>query len=448
MKTINIKPTLTDKQKQAMRLLFDYDNGVSEVVYGGAAGGGKSYIGCLFIILGCLKYPGTRWLIGRSKLNTLKQTTLKTFFEVCKNLNIKQGEHFKYNQQTNQITFLNDSEIILKDLFSYPSDPDFDSLGSLEIAGAFIDEANQVSEKAKNMVSSRIRHKLDAFGISPKIFMSCNPNKGWIYNEFYKKLNDNKLESYKAFIPALVEDNEFISKHYVSNLEKMDTISKNRLLYGIWEYSDSLSLFDYDAIVDMFADEDEQPPINPNESNYFSIDVARLGKDKTCILVWNGLNIIEIKELSKLTFDIQRDEIEKIRTKYNVSIKNMCFDTDGVGGGLADMFKGSVYIVNNGKAVNDDNYQNIKTQMYFKLADLINKGELRVYGFNDDQKTRLTQELQVIKRENIDQDGKIKMTNKESLKKVIGRSPDISDAMAYRMHFILKPKSKMGFAFR
>jgi phage terminase large subunit len=415
-------------------------------VRGKCAGGGKSYIGCLFIIICCLKYPATRWLMGRSKLNTLKQTTLKTFFEVCKSLNLKEGEHFKYNQQTNQITFYNDSEIILKDLFSYPSDPDFDSLGSLEIAGAFIDEANQVSEKAKNMVSSRIRHKLDVYGISPKIFMSCNPNKGWIYNQFYKKLNDGKLESYKAFIPALVQDNPFISKHYINNLEKMDTISKNRLLYGIWEYSDSLALFDYDAIVDMF--QDEEPLINPADNYYHSIDVARLGKDKTCILVWNGLNIIEIKELSKLTFDLQRDEIEKMRTKYNVSIKNMCFDTDGVGGGLADMFKGAVNIVNNGKAVNDDNYQNIKTQMYFKLADMINKGEIKIYGFNEDQKTRLIQELQVIKREHVDQDGKIRMTNKEGVKHLIGRSPDISDAMAYRMHFILKPKSKMSFAFR
>jgi hypothetical protein len=36
-KILNISPTLTTKQKQAMRLLFDYSNGVSEVVYGGAA---------------------------------------------------------------------------------------------------------------------------------------------------------------------------------------------------------------------------------------------------------------------------------------------------------------------------------------------------------------------------------------------------------------------------
>ena len=173
--TISINPTLTNKQKETLKILMNHTNGVNEVLYGGAAGGGKSFLGCLWIIICCLKYPQSRWLIGRAKLATLRKTTLKTFFEVAASLGLKEGEHYKFNQVQNEIRFFNGSEIILKDLFSYPADPDFDSLGSLEIAGAFIDEANQISEKAKNIVMSRIRHKLDSFGISPKLLMSCNP---------------------------------------------------------------------------------------------------------------------------------------------------------------------------------------------------------------------------------------------------------------------------------
>lgn len=37
MEEITISPTLTPKQTDTMRLLFEYDNGVSEVLYGGAA---------------------------------------------------------------------------------------------------------------------------------------------------------------------------------------------------------------------------------------------------------------------------------------------------------------------------------------------------------------------------------------------------------------------------
>lgn len=442
---IDINPDLTTKQKEALRLLFDYSNGISEVLYGGSAGGGKSFLGCLWLIICCLKYKESRWLMGRSKLHTLKTTTLKTFFEVTKKLGLKENEHFKYNQQNNIITFMNGSEIILKDLFSFPSDPEFDSLGSLEIAGAFIDECNQVSHKAKNIVMSRCRHKLDEFKITPKIFMSCNPARNWVYNEFYKKKEDGILEDYKAFIPALSTDNKFISKHYVTNLERQDEITKKRLLYGIWDYEDVLGLFKYDAIQEMFDDSSYQfEPIDIS----FSIDVARLGKDKTCILVFDGLNIIEIIELSKKRLNEQQDIINELKDKYQVKTnKQLIFDTDGVGGGLADQFKGCVEIVNNSKAMNSENYQNLKTQLYYKLAEKVNAGEIRIYNASDDIKLRLSQELQIIKRKDADQDGKLKITNKDEVKQAIGRSPDISDALAYRMYLTLKKTNGGDFSF-
>jgi PBSX family phage terminase large subunit len=432
-----INPTLTNKQKDAMRILLDYNNGISELVYGGAAGGGKSYLGCLFLIISCLKYKETRWLMGRSKLTSLKQSTLKTFFEVAKSLGLKENEHFTYNQQSNFIRFENGSEIILKDLFTYPSDPNFDSLGSIEIAGAFIDEANQVSEKAKNIVMSRIRHKLDEYNITPKMFMSCNPNKGWIYNDYYKADRDNKIQPHRAFIQAKVTDNNYISKHYISNLEKLDEISKKRLLYGEWEYSDSTSIIDYDAIVAMF---NRQSISTDNQDYYLSVDVARLGKDKTCILIWKGYSIVEIIELEKQTLDIQLKKINELKSRFNIPNERIVIDTDGVGGGLADMLSGSINMVNNSKPYDGENYQNLKTQLYFKLGSLINDGTISIFDFNDDQEARLTQELQILKREKIDQDGKIRMTDKQQVKQQIGRSPDISDAMAYRMIFIYKSK--------
>jgi hypothetical protein len=97
--------------------------------------------------------------MGRSKLKSLKETTLNTFFELSSRLYI--GNQYNYNAQSNIITFDNGSEIVLKDLFLYPSDPNYDSLGSLEITGAFIDECNQVVYKAWQIVKSRIRYKLN-----------------------------------------------------------------------------------------------------------------------------------------------------------------------------------------------------------------------------------------------------------------------------------------------
>ena len=167
---IDINPDLTSKQKQALKYMFD--DTTTELLYGGAAGGGKSFLLVAYAIITSLKYPGVRGLIGRSKLDALKKTTLNTFFDVCSQWNIKAGEHYTYNAQSNIIKFYNDSEILLKDLFLYPSDANFDSLGSLELTYACIDEANQITEKAKNVLSSRLRYKLDEYGLIPKLYMS------------------------------------------------------------------------------------------------------------------------------------------------------------------------------------------------------------------------------------------------------------------------------------
>lgn len=384
--------------------------------------------------------------MGRSKLDTLKATTLKTFFEVAGKLGLTVGQHYTYNQMNKLIKFSNGSEVVLKDLFSYPSDPEFDSLGSLEITGAFIDECNQISQKAKTIVSTRIRYKLDEYNLLPKMIMSCNPARNWVYNDFYKKSLEGTLEEYKAFIPALNSDNEFITKHYVNQLNRADTVTKNRLLYGNWEYQDELAMFNYDCILDIFKDTTEltkrQPPIN--KDMVISIDVARLGKDKTCIMIWDGMDVIDIIELTKTRINEQKDIINELKEKYQLKNRQLVFDTDGVGGGLADSFPGCVEIVNNSRALMAENYQNLKTQLYYKLTEQINNNQITIYC-NEDIKKRLTQELQVLKREDADQDGKIKMTNKDSVKKQIGRSPDISDAMAFRMHLIIEPQASFNY---
>lgn len=432
-----IKPTLNAKQKHALKLLTNNKNGIQEILFGGGAGGGKSFLGCLWLIVCCIKYPGTRWLMGRSKLDTLKSTTLKTFFEVLKKLNISEN-HYTYNQQLKTITFENGSEVILKDLMLYPSDPEFESISGLEISGAYIDEANQITQKAKNIVVSRIRYKLDEYNLEPKILLTCNPSKGWLYDGFYKPSQSGTLDDYKAFVQSLVTDNEFISRHYITSLSRLDEVSKMRLLHGEWEFQDLLSLFGYDSIMNMFY-RDRMP--SNTRTMYMTIDVARLGKDKTCIIIWDDLDVIEIVELSKLTFDKQKIHIDALKSKYNITNNNIAIDVDGVGGGLADLYPEAVSIINNSRALNDENYQNLKTQLYCKLAEHVNDNKIKVFNLTDDQERRLAQELQVIKREKADQDGKVSITPKDKIKQQIGRSPDISDAMAFRFYFFLKSTS-------
>lgn len=420
---------LSLKQTQAIDLLEN--NKTKEIIYGGGAGGGKTALGVYWIIKSCLKYPGSRWLIGRAVLKTLKETTLNSFYDVCRMQGLKAGTHYQYNAQSNIITFNNSSTILLKDLFQYPSDINFDELGSLEISGAFIEECNQVTEKAWNIVKSRIRYKLDEFGFIPKILGTCNPAKGYVYNNFYKPHKEGKLEDDKAFIQALATDNHFISPHYIESLKTLDKKSKERLLYGNWEYEDNdNALIEYDKIVDLFTNEHI-----PSGKGYISADIARFGKDKTIIMVWSGFRVIEIHKLANKATNEVAAYIKHLAKKHSIPYSQIICDEDGVGGGVVDYgFKG---FVNNSKALTG-NYINLKSECYYKLAELINQAGVWVMSEDVTTRKELTEELEWVQRHNADKDGKLAVLPKDKVKEHLGRSPDISDALMMRMWFELK----------
>jgi len=424
---LNIDANFTHTQEQAIEYLFDKTT--TEVLFGGAAGGGKSWVGCSWLVLMCIKHPKTRYLMGRSKLDALKKTTLNTFFEVCETWGLQSGKHYTFNGGSNIITFYNKSEIMLKDLFLYPSDRNFDSLGSLEITGAFIDEANQITEKAKNIVASRMRYKLDEYNLIPKMLMTCNPAKNWVYTQYYRPAKDGKQKAHRKFIQSLVDDNEYISKFYKKQLETLDELSKQRLLFGNWEYDATKdSLIQYDAIINMF----EQKGVEGEK--YISCDVARFGSDKTVIMLWEGLNLITIRTLLKSAVNDVVEAVRQLQQEYKVDLRNIIVDEDGVGGGVKDYLRCQGF-VNNSKALKGENYQNLKTQCYYKLADLINKGQLGVRCSDVNVKNYIIEECEQVRTKDADKDNKLQIIPKDTIKAIIGRSPDYSDALAMRMYF-------------
>ena len=424
---LNIDANFTDTQQQAIEYLFDKTT--TEVLFGGAAGGGKSWVGCAWLILMCLKYPKTRYLMGRSKLDSLKKTTLNTFFEVCEAWGIKASKHYNFNAGSNIITFFNRSEIMLKDLFLYPSDKNFDNLGSLEITGAFIDEANQITEKAKNIVASRMRYKLDDYGLIPKMLMTCNPAKNWVYTQYYRPAKDGKQKTHRKFIQSLVDDNEYISKYYKTQLLTLDELSKQRLLFGNWEYDASKdSLIDYNAILSLFENK------GVSGDRYISCDVARFGSDKTVIMYWEGLHVKKIRTLLKSSINEVVDEVRQIQQENGVPLRNIVIDEDGVGGGAKDFLRCQGF-VNNARPLKKENYPNLKTQCYYKLAELINKSQIGITCPDITAKNNIIEELEQVRMKDADKDNKLQIIPKEQIKDFIGRSPDYSDAMAMRCYY-------------
>lgn len=434
---------LTTKQTKALDYLED--STTTELLYGGAAGGGKSIFGSYWLLKMAYKYAGTRWLMGRSELKTLKKTTLKSFFEVCSMQGLRANIHFNFNQQESIIYFPNGSEIILADLYAYPSDPEFDSLGSLEVTGAFIDECNQLVAKAKEIVGSRIRYKLDENGLLPKMLMTCNPAKNWVYTDFYKPSKDGGLPIDRKFIQALVTDNPFISKHYIGNLEKLSEQSKQRLLYGNWEYDDDpAALMVYDRIVDLFTNDFS----HLSGDRYITADVARYGSDSTVIGLWDGWRVKLTQYRHKSVTEVA-DIIRGMQQSYGVANSRTIVDEDGIGGGVVDILGCKGFVNNSRPLVNQttgegENYNNLKSQCYYRLADIVNNGGMYIEPVAVDIKGSIIQELEQVKQHNMDKDGKKMVVPKDHVKQLIGRSPDFSDTLMMRVYFDLQPQLTWG----
>jgi hypothetical protein len=95
--------------------------------------------------------------------------------------------------------------------------------------------------------------------------------------------------------------------------------------------------------------------------------------------------------------------------------------------------------INNSKPLLVENqivqYQNLKTQCYFKLAELIQGDQIYIKCQEQTIIDDITKELEMVKRDKIDSDGKLRIISKEMVKQSIGRSPDYSDALMMRMYF-------------
>lgn len=340
---------LSDKQTIAWQYLEDKTT--NEILYGGGAGGGKSYLGCIWHIYRRTTYPNSRGLIGRSKISNLEQSTLVTLFKVASLMGYKSGVHFTYNSQKHTINWANGSQTVLKDLFLYPSDPDFASLGSTEYTDAFIDEATEITLKAFEIVSTRIRWKLDDFGLVPKLFCTGNPSDGFIKERFIQKDDVSvELEPHQKFVQSLVSENpdEKFKELYVKQLERLTSdYDKQRLLYGDWNASREVQ----SPFATQWLDSkhvSEEPTYDPKKQLIISIDFNLTPFCVTFHHFWNdatGVHGHQFDEAEIKQGSIQ-SMVELIKARYLISLPNAIVTGDAMGnrGDISQRDNASLYL--------------------------------------------------------------------------------------------------------
>jgi len=442
------------KQREALRLLRD--DHTNEIMYGGGARGGKSWIGNAWVLMCCLSMPGSAFLVAREELTKLRDTTLNTFFKVTNALGVK--EEYTFNAQSNTASFHNGSIIFFREIKYVPSDPEFDRLGSYDLTGAFIDEAQQIHPKAISVLRGRFS-LLSGVGwrTIPKMLLTCNPAKNWIYTDFYKPSKDGILPSDKAFVVSLATDNPFVTEDYINFLKKSDPITVARLLDGNFEYDDDpTALLSYDDINNLLHNTDAQPGLPA-----VIVDAARFGKDKAVIWKWNGWRVRLARVLLKSSVPQLATAVREVMVEIKCPANRVVIDEDGVGGGVRDLIPGSIGFIANSRALTDpkgerdkltgkhlpENYNNLKSQCKYRMAARIRARQVFLDEHpGPDAWEMLGEELAQWKRWKVDTDGKLAAAPKEVEKEKLGRSPDYADPWYMRELLELLPKPGGGLA--
>ena len=213
-----------------------------EVLYGGAAGGGKSFGQFLDTVRYALTYPKSKQIIFRSTYNELEMSIIRTFLE-----NLPK-QAFNYNISRHTGTFGNGSVVdfgyIAKknDVYRYQS-AEFDVIR--------FDELTHFTEEMYTYMLSRLR------GATPyprQMKSTTNPGgvgHTWVKkrfidpappNEVFNGFNEKgKFTGTRVFLPARVQDNAYLMENdpkYLRNLEALDERERKALLHGEWDLFD------------------------------------------------------------------------------------------------------------------------------------------------------------------------------------------------------------------
>ena len=441
-----ITPTIKPEPKQYEAYLKLWDKITSFLLFGGGAGGGKSWLGAEWLLLNCYRYPGTKWFMGRNELTRLMASSYSTFQKVCAFHSIPQ-EDWSLNGQYHYILFKNGSRIDLLDLAFKPSDPMYQRLGSLEYTGGWIEEGGEIHFMAFDVLKTRVGRWMNReFDLFPaKILITCNPEQNWLYRIFYKPNKNKNLAPEYAFVRALYGDNSYTRDEYEKQLTSItDPTLKARLKQGLWEYMPGdNSLVDYDSIVDLFTN----VPIM-SQDKFATADVARYGSNNTVFGSWRGFDLYKVDWKNHRGIDETSSDLKSLMQFERVPYSHTIVDEDGVGGGVVDNVRGVKGFVGNSTAIKTEdeeklgkpkqNYANLRSQCAFILAEKINNHEISISAqVGEAVKEMIIEDLQQLKRRETSVESPLALIPKEEMKENLGRSPDFMDMMSMRMYFTL-----------
>lgn len=214
----------------------------NEILYGGAAGGGKTKALIMDALFRCLTYPNTTAVVFRRSYRELEDTDIKEAQSSYPR------ELAKYNAGRHEYYLINGSKILFRhcenvaDRFLY---------SGIEIQFLYFDELTSFEQEIYDFLKTRLRAK-KTLGVTPIVRSASNPGNighGWVKKMFvdagpYMSIQTQKIYSEalhknriirSQYIPALATENPFITEDYIFELEQKPESLRRALLNGDWD---------------------------------------------------------------------------------------------------------------------------------------------------------------------------------------------------------------------
>lgn len=208
-------------------------SGADETLFGGAAGGGKSWAQLIDALLYALRFCGSHQLILRRTLPELERSLIRV------SLGIYPQAVGNYQASYHRWRFSNGSEI---EFGSCQAEADVTRYQSAEYDVIRFDELTHFTKYQFTYLLSRVR---GANGYPKQVKSTANPGgvgHDWVKRRYIDCLTPGEAKECgggtRLFLPARVQDNPFLLRKdagYVKRLGQLDGNSRRALLEGDWD---------------------------------------------------------------------------------------------------------------------------------------------------------------------------------------------------------------------
>lgn len=257
-------PTPNKKQFLFLRARHKY------VAFGGARGGGKSWVVRIKAILLALFYPGIKIMIVRRSYPELRANHIDTMRMMIPKAVAK------YNGSEKEFTFFNKSKI----LFRYcASEKDLENYQGTEVDVMFIDEATQHDEKVFKVLRACVR---GVNNFPKRMYLTCNPGgvgHGWVKRLFVeRRFEEDEEPEEHTFIQSKVDDNtalKIYQPEYIKQLDALPPKLRKAWRDGDWDIFEGQFFEEFTDNPKHYADRRWTHVINPLDTIPLSWKILR-----------------------------------------------------------------------------------------------------------------------------------------------------------------------------